>query len=1038
MDRVSSVLDDALARVPGNTFFPCGETSRIIEGERRRAAVLFLDLTGFTLLSEAIDHEDLHVLLGRVMGLLSRVVNSCGGYVDKFEGDRLMALFGAIASTENDSARAVGCALRMLDLLDELRPALPEFPGLSARIGIDFGPLTVAPDPSGHLTATGLTVNLASRLEESASPGTALVSEAVRRECGELYSLIDTWKVSIRGISSPVASFEPTGPGKIRFERWERASRLYGAPFVGRSRVRESIGKALKPTGLSACEPPVFIMVGDPGIGKSRLAHECIVSLGEYRVLRGYALSHAQPSCWLWISLLRGYFNAGSPGGETAEWYQAGIKELAASCGEERPRTVLESCAPQLAAILSMDATGFENFSPEFSTVTNTVRSALEAVFSTSGTLLLLEDLQWADELSMRLLQDILSQGLFIQPAGIIMTTRLPAPVLLNPSLSVNTIYLEPLSDDDCLSIAAYLLQTDLLDDELKRLIRSVGRGNPFFVEELVLSLIESDGILRNSDDCCTLSLSCDQVKIPGSISVLTQARMDRLPKQERRILQYASVLGERFETTVLDSMVRRVSELGDNLGEILLNLENRGFLSGADGKSFSFRHSLVRVAAYETLLKHNSRILHKAAAESIEQLNPTELDALAPVLFAHWEAAQDWKKSLEWASRAMMTARDGGRPEETLGFAKRIMELAGKAGDDRYWEERMNALLVWHEILKRKGEHEDAIRTADRIASEAREKNSLAWEGIALRARAAVLQELGRNPEFESTIEEAMKIALAGRNEILAAKINMTLANYRSSTGITEGVMDLYREATDVMEKHGMEPEAASLYSNMAVHAFRFGEDALSASYAEKAIRLQKKQGNLLGLGYSLNSLAIACARRERFERAEELFLEALDASRKTGDRIHESTLLGNLGLLAKKRGNIREAMEFTDASIELASRTRNYRTVAIALVNKANIQRMTGDFDGSMESANESLRINALTNDVLNTAYAMGVKGLLLVELDRLKEAETLCDQLRLHVERHRIKQGMLEDYRQLIEVLETRGVSTTRPASWSTDSP
>jgi len=117
------------------------------------------------------------------MGFLSSVVESFGGYVDKIEGDRLMALFGAIASAENDSARATGCALRLLGILEEIGPVLPDNKCIAARIGINFGSVTVAPDPTGHLTAIGATVNLASRIEELAEPGTILVTDRVRQEC---------------------------------------------------------------------------------------------------------------------------------------------------------------------------------------------------------------------------------------------------------------------------------------------------------------------------------------------------------------------------------------------------------------------------------------------------------------------------------------------------------------------------------------------------------------------------------------------------------------------------------------------------------------------------------------------------------------------------------------------------------------------------------------------------------------------------------------------------------------------------------------
>ena len=1035
LETVSSVLDDALGSISGSALFPCGGTSRITEGERRRAAVLFVDLTGFTLLSESMDHEELHALLGRIMGILSTVVTSYGGYVDKFEGDRLMALFGAMFSTENDSVRAVGCALKMLELLEDVREALRSMPLVSARIGIDFGPLTVAPDPSGHVTATGLTVNLASRLEQAAPPGTALVSSAVHRECGELYSWHELGPIQVRGITAEVEVFRPLGPGKIRQERWQRAAKLAGSPFVGRSDDIERIRNLLLRPGEKTDETALVMIAGDAGIGKSRLAHRCIEEVSGFRVLRGQALSHAQPSCWLWISLLRNYFDSGEGADHSRNWYLDGIARLASECSEERTRTALENYASSLSGILSLDAPGLKSgASAGVPALANAIRSALEAVFSRERTLLLLEDLHWVDEVSLSVLRLVLGQGMLVQPGGIIMTTRLPAPMLGNTQCPLQTIELSPLSDPDSMTVAAHLLSLEApeqVDAGLAGLVLRVGRGNPFVVEELVLSLMESGGLIEDDRGRWSLSIPCENVQIPSSISVLTQARMDRLPRAERRMLQFASVLGERFSLELLEAVLRDLSIDVEEPGKTLQSLVEKGFLAGSEDRAYLFRHALVRMAAYETLLKHNARLLHRSTAAAMEKLYPTELDALAPVILSHWEGAEDRENSFRWALRAMLIARDGGRPEEALKLAERLLELTGAALEETLWQGRMQALLVRQEMVERGGAHEEAVRLADLMYLEAHGRNSLEWEAASLRARAKVLQELGRNTDFETTIRQALDAAVGSGNEVLEAKVKMTLANYRSSVGLAGGAMELYTEASEALERNGMGAETASLLSNMAVHAFRQGDDELSAKFAEMAVKTHSRHGNLQGLGYSLNSLAIACARRECYDRAEELFLEALEASRKTGDRVHECTLLGNLGLLARKRGDIRKAMAYTDESIDLATRFRNYRTIATSLVNRANILRMERDWEGALASAMRSLEVNELAGDVLNVAYAKGVLGLVYLESGESAEAFRVCGELGRYVEAHSIRLEILDDYRQLLDDLEARGFPVVRPS-------
>ena len=271
---ISGILEESIARYSGNKRLLLGKTSRLKTGERRRIAVLFADLTGFTNLSESIDHELVHSLISRIMVFLSSVVDSFGGYVDKFEGDRLMALFGAKASAENDSARAISCALRMLDIIEEIGPVIPGNDNLTARIGIDFGSVTVAPDPTGHMTATGATVNLASRCEEMAQTGKMLVTGKVRQECGELFRFNEHGRVKVRGIKAPVELFTPLGPGSIQKERWQRARRLSNSPMVNRLIEMNTLLSCLQEASGGSRNPVMVKISGEAGIGKSRLLHE--------------------------------------------------------------------------------------------------------------------------------------------------------------------------------------------------------------------------------------------------------------------------------------------------------------------------------------------------------------------------------------------------------------------------------------------------------------------------------------------------------------------------------------------------------------------------------------------------------------------------------------------------------------------------------------------------------------------------------------------------------------------------------------------
>ncbi|MBN2587177.1 MAG: adenylate/guanylate cyclase domain-containing protein, partial [Candidatus Fermentibacteraceae bacterium] len=222
-------------------------TPALLPGERRTVAVLFLDLEGFTAMSEQLDHETLHKITSGVMGRLSRMVEFHGGYVDKFEGDRIMALFGAEMAHENDCVRAVSCAMRMVGVVQEFSAFLRDRGfAVDSRAGISFGDVTVAPDPSGHITATGDIVNTASRMEETAEAGTVQVTEDVRIAAGEHFDWEDLGLVPVRGKTGELHTFRPAGPGRRQLERWERARELSSVPFVGRTHELRTLADILQ------------------------------------------------------------------------------------------------------------------------------------------------------------------------------------------------------------------------------------------------------------------------------------------------------------------------------------------------------------------------------------------------------------------------------------------------------------------------------------------------------------------------------------------------------------------------------------------------------------------------------------------------------------------------------------------------------------------------------------------------------------------------------------------------------------------------
>jgi len=1015
-----------------------GKTFRLKEGERRRVAVLFLDLKGFTGLSESLDHEEVHSLVSGVMGVLSRVVESYGGYVDKFEGDRIMALFGARAAAENDSARAVDCALRMLDVLEEIGTVLPDGGTISARIGIDFGPVTVGPDPSGHFTAIGMTANLASRVEELAEVGTVLVTGSVRDECSTLFSWNDLGEVPVRGVSDPVQIFRPTGPGDLRFERWNRAERLSGAPLIGRSGQLAEIRGALD-AALDDEEFSFVMVVGEAGIGKSRLVHEFLAGISDVVILRGHALAYAQPPYWLWISMIRNYLGVEWDDPGAVSLIEERIGEVVRDCPDERLGRVLSNVIPILSRLIALGKTGFNSgLVSEHAALLHALKSFLDALCATSSVILVLEDLHWADEASLNCLTSFLSSESGTTPVEVIATSRPPCIDVSDIDTKIVRVELGPLARKDASVLAGFLLSSDeeaFLDHELLQLIVRLSKGNPFIVEELVLSLLETGGLEQDTSGKWWLAVNSEDIEIPSSVRSFTQARIDLLPFEERQILQYCSVLGVNFWMELLLDVMRVLSLEVSSCSSILSNLVRKGFLVEVEVGRYAFRHALVQRSVHATILKHNLRILHRASALAIEELYPHELDAMSPVILSHWERTTHRSETILWTWRAMSSAHGLGQPKESILLADRLLELTDGCSDDGDdWEARMEAYTIKHSILSRRGEVEKAFATVDEMLCEARQRSSIGWEIKALRAKAIMMHGAARNEEFEEILGLAMEKAEKADEELLLARLKGTLANYYNDTLKGARTLELYLESLETLRKYDREVLVASVLTNIANLCSRDGELELAARYYNESLEVHENLCDLAGTGFALNGLAIIYARLGQMDRAEELFLRALNNHRDTGSRVDESVVLGNLGIVAKQRGDYDCAIERYERALGVAVETKNFRTEAINLVNLGILKRITGYFDEAVEHCTRSLVISKRLDDPLNMSHAISVRGMTFLDAGEPEKALESYDEVLDIIERRNVRKGMVEDFEQFLEALESGGYSPAHPSPWA----
>ncbi|MBN1434480.1 tetratricopeptide repeat protein [Candidatus Fermentibacterales bacterium] len=1067
-DYLASLIREDLEKLSEIVVDRAPASGKLLPGERRRVAILFLDLSGFTALSERLDHEVLHRLTGGLMKALARVVEAHGGYVDKFEGDRIMALFGARAAFENDCSRAVASGLRMLETIEEINGILQSCsPGgaptrLSARVGISFGSVTVGPDPSGHLTAMGEEVSMASRLEETARVGTVQVASRVRRECGDLFEWLDLGDMAIDGISKPVRTFRPLGPGSVRRDRWERASRVARSPLVGRRRetlrLYELWDKQRAGVGRNRRGGAVHVLleiVGDAGIGKSRLVEEFLdARSGEeagISVLRGQAQSFAQPPYRVWTSLIKEHLGIGPADGDPV----SRLCSWASGVPED-----LDGSMPFLSALLSSDfedqrlrqLDGEARHQETLAAIRDFVRAA--AGNSPGRVVLVLEDLQWMDAASREALEFVLGNCDTARPILFLCLSR-PAdqegwagPAAIPPGYVRNRrIRLESLNEEYMATIAGYVLRPDSADSVDQYLPAGVGRflldraqGNPFFLEELILHLLEM-GILEPSDDGWRVDGCLEDVQVPASVSGIVCARLDGLPRELRATLQCASVLGPSFGERLFGA-VSTVMELDQEPAQLARDLVSRGFLTdaGPDSGAFSFVHELVRESAYETMLVHNRKVIHSRTARVLEQDYPDFSAANPDVVAEHFLKAGDMDGAIRWGMAALSRCVSDYRNEEGLEWAARlqgwIVSSVTDRGEARELEfQALTSKLSILEVLGRTGE---AGSVLERMEELAREQSSNLWMAWVMRHRASLLHLMGKVSEAAELVTRALATAreqgdvklqmdcyqIMGRLHWLRGHFEEALESYAASRVLSDGSED---------RTSGFAGQRVNIGS-ILIQQGRY-EDA-KRDYDE-ALDIYRDAGDRRGEARVLSSLGVLHGMKSDMGRALACMEEALRIYVEIGNRRGEGVVLGNLAVCRFEAGDVESALETARRSLDIHREIGNRKSQGVALNNVGDFSRTLGRSREAREAYEQALVIALEVGNPASEASVRSGMGLLELSEGEIELAAQHYERASSIAEELHLTESMLPRLRELgMRLLETGKVGEQRlslPSAW-----
>jgi class 3 adenylate cyclase/tetratricopeptide (TPR) repeat protein len=630
---------------------------RALEGERKQVTVLFADTKGSMELLADRDPEDARRLLDAVLQRMIDAVHRYEGTVNQVLGDGIMALFGAPIAHENHAVRACYAALRMQEDVgrygDEMQRALGV--PVQIRVGLNSGEVVVGSigsDLRMEYSAVGQTTHLAARMEQMAKPASVLLSAETLRLAEGYVQVRALGPVPVRGMADPVEVFELVGTTTARTRLQVSAVRGL-TRLVGRQAelglLRQTLDHARNGRGQ------VVALVGEAGVGKSRLAWEITRShrSRDWLVLEGSAASHGKTTTWLpVIDLLRQYFRV-EDGDDARTVREKLIGRLLA---------LDEALRPTLAPFEALLEIPVENAEWGRLDAATRQRQTVEAVKSlllresqVQPLLLVLEDLHWVDAAT----QDLLDGMVESLPAARVLLVVNYRPEYQH-GWAGKTYYsqlrLDPLPPDTAEGMLDSLLGGDAGLVSLKRLLIARTQGNPFFLEEMVRSLAESQDLIGTPGDY-RLAAALPAIEIPPTVQAVLAARIDRLSTDDKRLLQDASVVGKDVSLPLL----RAIADMPEqDLQRGLAHLQGAEFLYETrlfPEPEYTFRHALTQEVAYGSLLHERRRELHARIVGALERLYPERLAEHAARLAHHAFRGEVWGKALKYMKQTQTSA---------------------------------------------------------------------------------------------------------------------------------------------------------------------------------------------------------------------------------------------------------------------------------------------------------------------------------------------------------------------------------------------
>jgi class 3 adenylate cyclase/tetratricopeptide (TPR) repeat protein len=965
----------------------CGRSlGRDVDGERahdaqrpehKQVTVLVADVQGSMTLSESLDPEEWYRIVTRFFVLMAEGVQRVGGVVNRFTGDGIMALFGAPVALEDHAQRACYAALRMRSALERYSDELQQTRGigLAVRIGIHSGDVVAGPlgqQGRGGYTALGPTVHLASEMERIATPRHIFVSESTARLVDGYFVLDDRGQPGrARGVIGRVYELVRVGTFATRLERSRSRGLL---PFVGRGREMGVLEHGLD--DARAGRGAVIGVRGEIGVGKSRLCDEFLARCVRegVGVFRWRILSHLRGTPYLsLITEIRRMFGVAAEhqGADVRRRIHEGLNGLGADG---------LATAPLFERLLGVSSETQPAIDPaDPARLRLMLRTLMAALGHRRPAVLLIEDAQWVDPASAKLLEVALAG---VAGARLLVLLNFRPEFRMPAVAGYSEISLSPLGPRATNELLARLVgESDALADLVQE-IRQRSNGNPFFMEELVTMLADT-GALVGVRGAYRPGPNRARAMLPSSLQALLESRIDLLATREKEVLQAASVIGRTFSL----ALVRRLLDLPhEDIDEAIVVLQEGEFISASeagDEEQYVFRHPMLHEQAYASQVSENLAAAHAAVARACTELYAQRLDERAALIAHHFEHAGRFREAALWAQRAATWIGQRNLGEGLRGWRRvfallerapaspevdelavvarcRMLELGARLGMpaqevkqvfddaltlvDRTGSDAQRALLhnAYSQARAFVGDVADALalaREAVRAAEEVDDPHRL------LGYRSALVFALINSGAFHEgrALADALVAELPAhpwpRVSRKAAQIYLFRGMVRSVMGDPLGARDDLARAADASWQAGDVEGLSLVYSMSPTVGLMLGDapdDCLLQ--AQRSVELAEYLGNPYGRVIAYAALGLAHLLLEEGRLASRVLNGALLLARDHRVGLQqESSLLADLSCATVMRGETAHALSLANEAVHVACRGVNPLREAMAQVGRA-----------------------------------------------------------------------------------------------------